>query len=288
MNHLAAYGVDSSGGRVIKDVSATTVRAHLNVPTRTGGDASGTWSINISGNAATATKLQTSRTIRTNLASTSTASFDGSANITPGVTGTLGVANGGTGVTSWTTNRLIYASGATTLTTSSHYISSSTVCINGTNTDYTFYVNGNSFCNGTITFNSDSHGLRTLRNNYTNIGADGTAFFWGYINNIKGTGSCTYSSFNATSDARLKTNFKSVSFGDIFDLPIYKFDFIDGEKDKIGCLAQDLQQICPEIVHQGEDGYLSIEESKIVYLLLDKMKEMQREIDTLKEAHKNG
>lgn len=49
--------------------------------------------------AGTATKLATARTVRTNLASTSTASFDGSANITPGVTGVLPVANGGTGNT---------------------------------------------------------------------------------------------------------------------------------------------------------------------------------------------
>ena len=54
----------------------------------------------VSGNAGTATKLATARTIRTNLGSTSTASFDGSANVTPGVTGTLPVANGGTGATS--------------------------------------------------------------------------------------------------------------------------------------------------------------------------------------------
>lgn len=52
------------------------------------------------GNALTATKLATGRTIRTNLGSTSTANFDGSANVTPGVTGTLPVANGGTGNTS--------------------------------------------------------------------------------------------------------------------------------------------------------------------------------------------
>lgn len=52
------------------------------------------------GTAAKATKLATARTVRTNLASTATASFDGSANITPGVTGILPVANGGTGVTS--------------------------------------------------------------------------------------------------------------------------------------------------------------------------------------------
>jgi hypothetical protein len=41
-------------------------------------------------------------------------------------------------------------------------------------------------------------------------------------------------------------------------LPIYKFDFINGVKNQIGCMAQDLQKICPEIVHEGNDGYLSI------------------------------
>jgi hypothetical protein len=51
---------------------------------------------NTTGSAAT---LTTARTIQTNLASTSSASFNGSANITPGVTGTLPVANGGTGQT---------------------------------------------------------------------------------------------------------------------------------------------------------------------------------------------
>lgn len=44
-----------------------------------------------------ATKLATARNIQTNLASTSPASFDGTKNITPGVTGILPVANGGTG-----------------------------------------------------------------------------------------------------------------------------------------------------------------------------------------------
>lgn len=54
---------------------------------------------NTTGSAAT---LTTGRTIQTNLASTSSASFNGSANITPGVTGVLPVANGGTGQTTAT------------------------------------------------------------------------------------------------------------------------------------------------------------------------------------------
>lgn len=47
-------------------------------------------------------KLETARTIQTNLASTSAASFDGTANITPGVTGVLPMTNGGTGNTTGT------------------------------------------------------------------------------------------------------------------------------------------------------------------------------------------
>lgn len=53
----------------------------------------------IAGNAGSATKLATARTIQTNLASTSAASFNGTTNITPGVTGTLPVGSGGTGQT---------------------------------------------------------------------------------------------------------------------------------------------------------------------------------------------
>ena len=112
-----------------------------------------------------------------------------------------------------------------------------------------------------------------------------------YINTTSGciyapsldiTNGVTAASFNADSDIRLKENFRPFIHNNILDLPLYKFDYINGLKDRIGCIAQDLQKICPEIVHENEDGYLTIEESKIVYLLLDKMKEMQKEINELK------
>lgn len=54
---------------------------------------------NTTGNAVTATKLATSRSIQVALGSTAAANFDGSANVTPGVSGTLPIANGGTGAT---------------------------------------------------------------------------------------------------------------------------------------------------------------------------------------------
>lgn len=54
------------------------------------------------GNAATATALATARAFQTNLGSTSSANFDGTAANTHGVTGTLAVGNGGTGQASVT------------------------------------------------------------------------------------------------------------------------------------------------------------------------------------------
>ena len=52
---------------------------------------------NANGQAASAQKLVTARNIRVNLGSTATAAFDGTQNVTPGVTGVLPITNGGTG-----------------------------------------------------------------------------------------------------------------------------------------------------------------------------------------------
>lgn len=65
----------------------------------------------VSGNAGTATKLKTARTIQADLGSTSAKSFDGSANVTPGVTGILSVANGGTGRATLTANYALVGNG---------------------------------------------------------------------------------------------------------------------------------------------------------------------------------
>lgn len=53
--------------------------------------------LDTTGNANTATTLASPHNIQVDLASTNTASFDGSEDIQPGVTGTLNISNGGTG-----------------------------------------------------------------------------------------------------------------------------------------------------------------------------------------------
>ena len=100
---------------------------------------------------------------------------------------------------------------------------------------------------------------------------------------ISVTGTAEATTFNAKSDRRLKENIIDYKpEKSILDLPIKKFDFIDGPKNQIGCIAQDLKEICPEIVNENEKGYLSIQENKLVYLLLDEVKKLRNEVEKLK------
>ena len=104
-------------------------------------------------------------------------------------------------------------------------------------------------------------------------------------NNITGITKIQAKTFDAISDMRKKTAIQDyVCKNSILDLPIKEFEFIDDETHAkyIGCIAQDLQKICPEIVHEDKDGYLSIEETKLVYLLLQEVKELKKELKTLK------
>ena len=104
-------------------------------------------------------------------------------------------------------------------------------------------------------------------------------------NNITGIQKIQAKTFDAISDMRKKTAVQDyVCKNSILDLPIKEFEFIDDKTHTkhIGCIAQDLQEICPEIVHEDADGYLSIEETKLVYLLLQEVKELKKEIKALK------
>ena len=76
--------IDKTNGNIFFGTSDTNVATRL---------------ANNTVSADTATKLETARTIRTNLSSTTAVNFDGTKNITPGVTGILREINGGTGKT---------------------------------------------------------------------------------------------------------------------------------------------------------------------------------------------
>ena len=96
-------------------------------------------------------------------------------------------------------------------------------------------------------------------------------------------GSVTATSFYATSDERLKKDIEDFEYHScILDVPVKSFTYESTGERTFGFIAQELQKTYPELVHEGKDGYLSISQDRIVYLLLEEMKKMRKELDELK------
>jgi hypothetical protein len=101
----------------------------------------------------------------------------------------------------------------------------------------------------------------------------------------------------ASSDRRLKENISNITdpIAKLSQLNGVQFDwtqeFIDthgGEdgvfirKHDVGVIAQEVQQILPEVVTTREDGYLAVRYEKLVPLLIEAIKELKNEINILK------
>lgn len=102
----------------------------------------------------------------------------------------------------------------------------------------------------------------------------------------------------ATSDITLKENIELITNpieklnqikGVFFD---WTDDFIESRggtdgyfvrKHDIGVIAQDVQQVFPEIVAQRENGTLAVKYDKLVSVLIEAVKELSVEVNTLKE-----
>ena len=63
------------------------------------------------------------------------------------------------------------------------------------------------------------------------------------------------------------------------EFPLKQFD----DKLQVGLIAQEVEKILPQVVQTGEDGYKAIDYAKIVPLLVEGIKEQQKQIDELKK-----
>jgi len=95
------------------------------------------------------------------------------------------------------------------------------------------------------------------------------------------------------SDYRLKTNIETLSevLGKIDQMRGVTFEYKDQHKyvagPKIGVIAQELQKVYPEMVTQGKDGFLKVDYTQLTGVLIQAVKEQQKEINALKDALKN-
>lgn len=97
------------------------------------------------------------------------------------------------------------------------------------------------------------------------------------------------SGWSHVSDKRLKTNIVSVdnALNKVLQMEGVYFNWIaDPGKKQVGFIAQEMQNILPEVVGRGEDDYLTITYDNVVPVLVNATKEQQSQIELLKNENK--
>jgi hypothetical protein len=103
-----------------------------------------------------------------------------------------------------------------------------------------------------------------------------------------GTGTFTASGdVYAYSDARVKENIETIdnALEKVMAMRGVSYNRTDTEDKtkKVGVIAQEIQKVLPEVVQDKEDGMLSVSYGNIVGVLIEAIKEQQKQIDELKE-----
>ena len=104
-------------------------------------------------------------------------------------------------------------------------------------------------------------------------GASGTVTF---------TGSVQAVDFNSTSDARLKTEVNTITDGLEKISQMRGVTFKIHEKPSAGVIAQELEKVIPAAVTTGENDYKSVNYNTVIGYLIEAVKELQEEVNTLK------
>lgn len=111
------------------------------------------------------------------------------------------------------------------------------------------------------------------------------------FNNAAGTGvgsisvSSTLTSYNVTSDERLKTNVIDAPTGNIDDIKVRSFDWLsDGSHQEYGMVAQELIEVAPYAVTKpvNPDDMMQVDYSKLVPMMIKEIQDLKAEVNQLK------
>ena len=181
------------------------------------------------------------------------------------VTVTPSIANNVTG--SGTSGYIAKFSGANTVTNGPALGSSTT----------TFLRNDGTWASVTVTKLSSPDGSKVLEvtNNGTTL--SGYLTVPDRVNSVNG--------FFQTSDKRLKENIVDLesSLDKINKIPTVNFNYISDEdkRAQIGTIADEVEEVFPELVSKGSDGYKTVDYSKFSIIALSAIKELSKKVDEL-------
>ena len=126
----------------------------------------------------------------------------------------------------------------------------------------------------------------TLNTANTLVARNGSGdFSAGSINcaNLTATFNVTAADINSTSDVNLKTNIQTVenALDTVSQLRGVSFDWKETGKGSYGVIAQELEEILPELVKNGDNK--SVNYNGIIGVLIEAIKELKSEIEELKK-----
>jgi len=107
---------------------------------------------------------------------------------------------------------------------------------------------------------------------------------------INNAGNATFSgTVTANSDEKLKENIVGISnaLSKVLDLRGVYFNRIGQTEREIGVIAQEVEKVLPELVHEGPNGTKSVAYQNMVAVLIEAIKEQQQQINELKERLDN-
>ncbi|MGB2426378.1 MAG: phage tail tip fiber protein [Alteromonas sp.] len=157
----------------------------------------------------------------------------------------------------------------------------------------TMFFKYNNATSTPFSFVGDTGNLLILGDFYSGLGAVTTAtasFGGGYGNtgisidnagNYQGNGNITIDgTLSQGSDIRLKSNVETIDGSKVFDMR--GVSFVKNGEQGAGVIAQELQEIAPELVKEGSDGMLSVAYGDLIGYLIESVKALKDEIDQIK------
>ena len=113
-----------------------------------------------------------------------------------------------------------------------------------------------------------------------------TMGFLGSLAGAAGTAAGGYFKSQAPSDRRLKKNIRSLDMAigqraleGLSRVRPVQFDFVNGEREQVGVIAQELLEIFPDLVSVGKDGFYRVDYPRLAVMAITALKELYRGMD---------
>lgn len=187
----------------------------------------------------------------------------------------IGLTYGGTGATTQAgaANAILPSQTSNSgkyLTTNGSNVSWATVSAGLTVTDDTS-TNASRYVTFTSATSGSISGFNTSSTRLTFNPSTGDLFVWGNV--------------TANSDRRLKKNIETIrdASAKVRALNGVEFDWIEDDSHSIGLIAQDVEQVAPDLVVTSDLGYKSVNYGNLVGLLVEAIKDLQDEVSALKK-----